>query len=197
MYSMKTTITLFTVLLITFFSGPAAAQDYTFDDFVGTWSGTISSQTFEPYEDPITMIIEQDGFYTETSGHLMPTIYPNTQECDFDAETNRFHWWYLQTVYAGQYFYQHFFYEIVYFQNDTLEMHYNFWDDPEPFPEVGTIFLVKQTSVGVAESIQIPKKERELLRVIDINGRERPAVTRGEFLIFQYSDGSAEKKLIR
>jgi hypothetical protein len=54
------------------------------------------------------------------------------------------HWWYLKTVYAGQYFYQHFYYEIVYFNNDTLEMHYNFWDDPEPHPQVGTIFLVKE-----------------------------------------------------
>ena len=74
----------------------------------------------------------------------MPTIYPNTQQCEFDAPTNRFHWWYLDIVYAGQYFYQHFFYEVVYFNNDTLEMHYNFWDDPDPHPSVGTIFIVRE-----------------------------------------------------
>jgi hypothetical protein len=122
----------------------AFAQDYTFEDFVGTWNGTISSTTFSGYNDPITMTIEADGFYTESSGHLMPTIYPNSQECEFDAPTNRFHWWYLDLVYAGQYFYQHFFYEVVYFSNDTLEMHYNFWDDPVPNPNAGTIFLVKE-----------------------------------------------------
>jgi len=128
------------------FSSQSMSQEpnYTFEDFVGTWHGTISSQSFGGYNDQITMNIEPDGFYTETSGRLMPSIYPNTQQCEFDAPTTRFHWWYLQTVYAGQYFYQHFFYEIVYFSNDTLEMHYNYWDDPEPHPEVGTIFIVRE-----------------------------------------------------
>ena len=120
------------------------AQSYVFDDFVGTWHGTISSQTYPSYSDPMTMVFFDNHFYTETSGHLMPSIYPNTQECDYEATTNRFHWWYLQTVYAGQYFYQHFYYEVVYFSNDTLEMHYNYWDDPLPHPEVGTIFLVRE-----------------------------------------------------
>ncbi len=193
---MKTTFTSFILLVATLISSQLSAQDYTFEDFVGTWNGTISSQSFEPFEDPITMIIEADGYYTETSGHLMPTIYPNTQECNFDEESNRMHWWYLNLVYAGQYFYQHFFYEVVYFQNDTLEMHYNFWDDPEPHPETGTIFLVRQTTVGVDEHLPSTVQEKELIRVLDINGRERSADTRGELLIFQYSDGTVEKKFI-
>lgn len=130
------------------------AQVYTFQDFVGTWHGTISSSSFGGYNDPITMTIEGDGFYTESSGHLMPSIYPNTQECDFDAATNRMHWWYLQTVYAGIYTYQHFFYEVVYFQNDTLELHYNFTDDPSPQPEAGTIFLVKESANPAPSSLQ-------------------------------------------
>jgi hypothetical protein len=121
------------------------SQEYTFDDFVGTWNGTISSTYFEGYNDPITMAIESDGFYTETSGHLMPSLYPNTQQCEYQASTNRMHWWYLGTVWGGQYFYDHFYYEVVYFQNDTLEMHYNFWDDPQPNPDAGTIFLVKES----------------------------------------------------
>ncbi|MEJ2595053.1 MAG: hypothetical protein P8100_07990 [bacterium] len=193
---MKTMFTSFILLLAILISPQINAQDYSFEDFVGTWNGTISSQSFEPYEDPITMIIEPDGFYTETSGHLMPTIYPNTQECDFDEESNRMHWWYLNLVYAGQYFYQHFFYEVVYFQNDTLEMHYNFWDDPEPHPEVGTLILVRQTTVSVAENLPDRAPQKELIRVLDLNGRERPADTRGELLIFQFSDGTVEKKFI-
>ena len=121
------------------------AQDYTFDDFVGTWHGTISGEDdFGPYVDQMYMVIQADGFYTETSGHLMPTIYPNSQECTFDAPTNRMHWWYLYLVYSGMNLYTHFYYEVVYFSNDTLEMHYNYWDDPEPHPEIGTIFLVKE-----------------------------------------------------
>lgn len=140
------------------------------------------------------MTIEEGGFYTETSGHLMPTIYPNTQESDCDEETNRYHWSYLKTVYAGQYFYQHFLYEIVYFQNDTLEMHYNYWDDPEPQPQVGTIFLVKQSTVGIDYKLISEKEERELIRVIDILGRDVSPETRGINLIFQYSDGTIEKR---
>ncbi|MFC2102287.1 T9SS type A sorting domain-containing protein [Bacteroidota bacterium] len=138
-------IVIFPLFLISFLVQQTSAQSYAFEDFVGTWNGYISSTSFGGYNDPMTMIIYPDHFYTETSGHLMPTIYPNTQECDYDAPTNRMHWWYLQTVYAGQYFYQHFYYEVVYFNNDTLEMHYNFWDDPIPHPEVGTIFLVRET----------------------------------------------------
>lgn len=120
------------------------AQDYTFDDFVGTWHGYISSESFGGYYYNMTMTIEEDGYYTENTGQLMPSIYPNTQQCEYEASTNRMHWWYLDIVYAGQYFYQHFFYEVVYFQNDTLEMHYNYWDDAVPHPQVGTIFLVKE-----------------------------------------------------
>jgi len=143
---MKRAILITPVFILSFLIQHLSAQSYVFEDFVGTWHGTISSQTWPPYNDPMTMIIYNDHFYTETSGHLMPTIYPNTQQCDYDAPTNRMHWWYLQTVYAGQYFYQHFYYEVVYFNNDTLEMHYNFWDDPVPHPEVGTIFLVRENT---------------------------------------------------
>lgn len=140
---MKRAIIFFQLLFISYISQQVTAQNYTFNDFVGTWNGTISSQT-NGYNDPMTMIIYEDHFYTETSGHLMPTIYPNTQQCDYDAPTNSMHWWWLQTVYAGMHFYTHVYYEVVYFENDTLIMHYNFWDDPVPHPEVGTIYLVKE-----------------------------------------------------
>lgn len=189
------TTTLFCFLILTFSATPILAQAYTFEDFHGTWNGFISSETFQPYNDPITMTIEADGYYTETSGHLMPTIYPNTQECEFDAETNRMHWWYLQTVYAGQYFYQHFFFEVVYFSNDTLEMHYNFWDDPEPHPQVGTIFLTRQTTVGVDDNT-IAETERKVVAVFDVMGNKVASDTRGQILIFQFSDGSTEKRFI-
>lgn len=194
---MKTAFTILTFLFFSIAFNQTNAQEYTFSDFVGTWNGSISSETFGGYNDDITMTIEPDGFYTETSGHLMPTIYPNTQESEFEAETNRYHWWYLQTVYAGQYFYQHFFYEIVYFQNDTLEMHYNFWDDEVAHPEVGTIYLVKQTSVGIDDNLVSEREEKELIRVVDLLGREKSTETKGEILIYQYSDGSTEKRFLR
>jgi hypothetical protein len=171
-------------------------QSYTFEDFVGTWSGYISSE-LNGYNDPMTMTIEPDGFYVETSGHLMPTIYPNTQQSEFEAETNRYHWWYLETVYAGQYFYAHFYYEVVYFNNDTLEMHYNFWDDPEPQPDAGTIFLVRDTFTGIAdEPVTSFNPDRQLVKVYDIYGREVHKDTKGTVLIYQYDNGTVEKKYI-
>ena len=194
---MKTTLTILSFIILNLVFNQTKAQDYTFEDFIGTWHGYISSESFQGYNDPMTMIISPDGFYTETSGHLMPTIYPNTQNSDFDDATNRYHWYYLQTVYAGQYFYQDHFYEVVYFQNDTLEMHYNYWDDPIPHPTVGKIFLVRETTVGT-ENYPIPeKKTRDLVRVVDLLGRERSPLTKNEILIFQYSDGYFEKKVIR
>lgn len=187
-------ITFLASLLFMFIS--SSGQSYTFEDFVGTWSGYISSE-WNGYNDPMTMTIEPDGFYVETSGHLMPTIYPNTQQSEFDAETNRYHWWYLETVYAGQYFYQHFFYEVVYFQNDTLEMHYNFWDDPEPNPEAGIIFLVRDTFTNIEdEPLAGYNPERKLVKVYDIFGREVHKDTKGTVLIYQYDDGTVEKKYI-
>jgi len=187
--------TLLVSLIFLFIS--SFGQAYTFEDFVGTWTGYISSENFGGYNDQMTMTIEPDGFYIETSGHLMPTIYPNTQQSEFEAETNRYHWWYLETVYAGQYFYQHFFYEVVYFQNDTLEMHYNFWDDPEPHPEVGTIFLVRDTFTNIEdEPLSDYNPERKLVKVYDIFGREVHKDTKETVLIYQYDDGTVEKKYI-
>lgn len=193
---MRKVIFILTVFSITMLGKTLFAQEYSFNDFIGTWHGTISSESFTPYNDPMTMIIEEDGFYTETSGHLMPTIYPNTQLCDYDEETNRMHWSYLYVVYAGQYHYQHFYYDVVNFSNDTLEMHYNFWDDPIPHPQVGTIFLVKETTVGL-NNLQSNDENREIIKVYDLMGREKSQNTRGELLIFIYSDGSSEKRFIK
>ena len=134
------------ILLFPLISFSSYSQDYTFEDFVGTWHGTINSSCTWSNNYPMTMVIHSDGFYTETSGCLMPTTYPNTQQCDYEASTNRFHWWYLYIVYAGQQTYQHHYYTVVHFQNDTLIMHYNFWNDPEPHPQIGTIFLVRENS---------------------------------------------------
>ena len=123
----------------------ADAQDFSFDEFTGTWQGTISSTTYG-YSDPTTLVVYANGFYTDSSGRLMPTIYPDTQQCEFQESTNRMHFWYLQTVYAGMYFYQHFYYEVVEYTGSYVEMHYNYWDDPDPLPQVQTIALTRQTT---------------------------------------------------
>lgn len=123
------------------------SQTYSFSDFVGTWNGTYSSEWNYYDNEPITMIIYEDGFYTETFGYFMPSTYPNTQQCEYDSETNRFHWWYLSSVYAGISTYQHIYIEVVTFDDNYIEMHYNFWNDPEPNPEAGTLILYKESEV--------------------------------------------------
>jgi hypothetical protein len=194
---MRRLITILTFITLT--TVVTFGQSYTFDDFVGTWEGFYSYENFGGGFEELTMTIEPDGFYTETSGYFMPPYYyPNTQSCDYDEATNRFHMKHIETVYAGQTFYQHYFYEVVYFQNDTLEMHYNYWDDPEPHPETGTLFLVRATITNVDDGqIDMEPQERKLMKVYNIMGQEVPSNTKGQILIYLYSDGYTEKKFIR
>ncbi len=189
---------LYLLLLISSISSFTFAQSYSFDDFVGTWQGYHSYTSFGGYYADLTMTIEPDGFYTETTGYFMPPYYyPNTQMSDYDAESNRFHWRYLETVYAGQYFYTDHFFEVVYFQNDTLEMHYNFWGDPNPNPDAGTLFLVRQTFTGIEdELINDQNHNRKLVKVIDMMGREVSQETTGTVVIYLYNDGTTEKKFL-
>lgn len=121
------------------------AQTYSSIDFVGTWNGTYSSEWNYYENEPISMTIYEDGSYIESPGYFMPSIYPNTQQFEYDEGSNRLHWWYLQTVYAGQYTYTHIYYEIISFDGYELVLHYNFWDDPEPNPQAGTLVLYKET----------------------------------------------------
>ena len=77
-------------------------------------------------------------------------------------------------------------------------MHYNYWDDPEPHPAVGTLFLVRATATDVDEGqiVQITQ-ERKLVKVYNIMGQEVPENSKGQILIYLYSDGYTEKKFIR
>jgi hypothetical protein len=175
---------------------PADGHALTDADFMGTWEGEYTSTTFGGSQFNLTLDLQNNGFYTDSSGHLMPPYYyPDTQNWEFDAATNRLHFWYLDTVYAGQYFYQHFYYEIVSYTGNTVEMHYNFWDDPEPHPQAGTIVLSRS---GVADAPEdrlprvatlgknypnpfnpsttiaftMPREGHVSLKVFDVRGRE-------------------------
>lgn len=182
------------LMLFSLWAFSVSAQEYSLEDFVGTWHGNISATTFGGYDDPITLTIYEDGFYTETSGRLMPTLYPNTQQFEYDAATNRLHFWYLDLVYAGQYFYQHFYYEVVYFENDTLEAHYNFWDDPQPFPDAGIIYIVKENTNATPPPVNLDLTETDNMVYVaweaPENGNQNPdsyniyvSVEMAEFLL--------------
>ena len=71
-------------------------------------------------------------------------------------------------------------------------------DDPEPHPSAGILFLVRATITDVDEGqiIQEPL-ERKLVKVYNIMGQEVPENTKGQILIYQYSDGHTEKKFMR
>lgn len=183
--------TIFAVL----FSQQALAQDFSFDEFVGTWEGEYTRETFGGDQFPMTLMVQADGFYTDSSGYFMPPFYyPDTQSCEFDEATNRLHFRYLQSIYNGNYIYQHFYYEVVSYTGNTLELHYNYWDDPEPHPQAGTIILVRAGVSGVGDSsvpqvaqlghnypnpfnpstnieFSIPRDEFVTLRVFDARGR--------------------------
>ena len=91
--------TILAALLLTF-SFISQAQSYSSADFVGEWHGEI----FNRYDGTrqTSIMLYSNGDYTESSGNLMPSIYPNTQKWEYEASTNRLHFWWLQTVYAGQ-----------------------------------------------------------------------------------------------
>ena len=140
-------------LLIGLLSSPAEAQDFSFDAFVGVWNGQYTSENSGGEQFPMTLEVQPNGFYTDSSGYFMPpSYYPNTQHCEFDAATNRLHFWYLNVVYAGQYFYQHFYYEVVSYTGNTLELQYNYWDDPEPHPAFGAIILHRVGTSAVGDT---------------------------------------------
>src|SRR5210317_447789 len=104
--------TLKLLLFMTLITAPVLSWAFSAEDFVGTWQGQFTSTTFGGSQFNMTLNVQSNGFYTDSSGHLMPpSYYPNTQQWEFDAATNRLHFWYLDLVYAGQYFYQHFYYE--------------------------------------------------------------------------------------
>jgi len=193
---MKRILLLSVIVLPVFALQTANGQDLSFTDFVGTWQETISSINYG-YSYNTTLVVSPDGFYTETSGTFMPTVYPNTQWCDYDAVTNRFSLNWLEAVYAGMYFYRHNYYEVVYFATDSLKMDYNYWDDPIPHPDVETLMLTKVTPVtGIKEELQPNGREHRLVRIIDMLGREVAPDSKGQMLIYLYDDGIAEKRWV-
>ncbi len=134
------------------------AQDFSFNEFVDTWEGVSTSESNYAWNTDITIEVQPTGYYSDSSDLLMPPYYyPDTQMCEYDAYSNRLHFWYLNTVYAGQYFYSHSYFEVVNYDGYNLELHYNFWDDPEPHPDVWTISLTRSGGVpeGVLEGIVV------------------------------------------
>lgn len=177
-------------LLISFFTN---AQTFDESDFIGTWYGTATN-TYEGTFD-ITLELFEDGTYIDYSGHLMPSIYPDTQTWEVEKETNRLHFKYLKTVYAGQRTYTHFFYNVVNYDSEMFELHYNFWNEPEPQPEIERIVLSKSPNTHVNNQ-EITNSNRKLIGVYDMLGNEvSPEVYEG-LMLYRYDDGSVEKKII-
>ena len=181
---------------------PAAAQQFSFDAFVGTWEGIISNDQTFGYEDPITLEIQADGVYYDSTGRLMPPLYEDTQVCSYDPVTNRVRFRYLDIVYAGQYFYTNIYFEVVSYTGDTLELHWNFWDDPVPHPEVQTIAVtragvtaapgdvVAADALALASfpnpfnprttvSFELPRDMAATLTVHDLRGRQVATLVQG------------------
>ncbi len=131
----------FVIIFFLALASTLIGQDFSFEDLIGDWEGEITSETTYQWNSPTNISIYADGFYTESTGILMPSIYPNTQEVTYDATTNRVHFKYLYLVYAGQHTYQHHYFELISYNGNDIEMHYNFWDDTQAHPEVMTITL--------------------------------------------------------
>ena len=93
-------------IVVMLYTNTNLRSQYSSEDFIGTWNGTIESQWFE-YSVETTLTFNNDGTYQESSGRLMPSIYPNTQTWEINSN-NRLQLKYLSVVYAGQKTYQYF-----------------------------------------------------------------------------------------
>ncbi len=147
---MKTlAIALLAVIASALAAVPTAAQSFSFEEMIGTWEGTVSSEYFGGYTDPITLMVHADGTYDETSGHLSVSYY-DQRFVSHEASTNRVKFRWLTTVYSGQYFYTTVYFEVVEYTGDHLVLHYNFDDLDQPLPEVQSLVLTRAgtTSVG-------------------------------------------------
>lgn len=185
---MKTTA--FVFALIFFFNTVLSSKDYTTQDFIGTWNGVIESEMLgESLE--TTLTFNEDGTYHESSGTLMPTIYPETQTWKINSN-NRLQLSYLSTVYAGQRTYQYFIYDVVVFENNMIELHYNFHQEENPQPNVQRIVLKKSTS-----HVENKFLTKELIRVVSPYGEELPLTTKGVPAIYIFNDGSIHKEFIQ
>lgn len=122
------------------------ASALTLDELAGNWTGTVSSETNPNWNYPLTLNIEADGNYNDSSGNMMPGLYPDTQWVEVEAASNRLIFRYLSTVYAGQYFYTGFYYYIASYTGDSLELHYQVYTDQAPLPHVRTMSLSRPWS---------------------------------------------------
>lgn len=193
--NMKSVFAVIIVISNLFFVELSFSNELNKEDFAGTWYGVIESEYYN-YSYKTELTFYENGKYTESSGRLMPSIYPDTQTWDIDYENGRMQFKYLKIVYAGRKTYQYFYYDIVKFDDNYLELHYNFWNDPEPSPGIQKIVLHRNETTNVVE--ENLNKNKELLRVIDIFGREIELneVKTSKPLFFQYNDGTVEKRYI-
>lgn len=186
---------LYTTLICALLSIAGTAQ-ITYADFVGTWTGTFTRNFPTPaVNTTLTMTIDPSNTYTETSGHFMPALYPNTQTCNFDAPTNRFMMRYLSTVTQGQSSYTNIWYEVIQLTSDTLEMIFNSNDIANPDPFFGHLFLTRNSSTSIAE-LTSTTSQRKLLYATDVMGRRIDPNTPNTTVIRFYADGTTEKVFI-
>ncbi len=142
-------IALLATIAISLAAVPAAAQQFSFAEMIGTWEGTVSSEYFGGYTDPITLMVHADGTYDETSGHFSVSYY-SQRFVSYETATNRVKFRWLSTVYAGQYFYTSVYFEVVEYTGDHLVLHWNRDDLDQPMPDTQSLVLTRAgaTSVG-------------------------------------------------
>jgi autotransporter-associated beta strand protein len=133
----------FAVILMLFLPLPAMASELMFSDFVGTWTGHSSSETAEGRNYAFELVIDAEGGDSDSSGYMMPTTYPDTQEVRYDSATNRLIFKYLKFFYSGSIsrFYQSYLFEVAAFTGDYLDLHYNPHDLDPAAPHVQRLEL--------------------------------------------------------
>ncbi len=121
------------------------ASALTTADFVGEWSAVSTSEIYSNSNYTFSLQINPDGSYIDSSGELMPDLYPDTQWVEYDEDSNRLIFTYLNIAYAGQYFYQSFFFEVAEYSGNYVDLHYNTYDYDPALPHVQRIQMNRNT----------------------------------------------------
>jgi hypothetical protein len=169
----------------------------------GNWIGTVEADGYS-YE-AAELAIDIDSSYQENTNEYMNfSAYPESGQIiayDLEAGWITFEWLYL--VYSGDETYSSSTMTILTFTEDSLIFEdatgsrlFSYGrhpDNPVPhpdcsFPDTGTASISTDANIT----------SKELVRVVDLLGRivEDPGKRLGEILIYQYSDGTTEKKVV-
>ncbi len=179
------------VLLLILFSVNAVNGQVSEKELIGDWIGRITSELNGGRDNLTTLSLNADGSFSETSSYLS-SIYPHTQKWKYIDSSKHVEFSWVNTYYAGKAFYSGAKYKITLFSNDSLVLYYDRDDLEEPLPHVSTFRL---SNTNKSSLIDINKVPKQVIKTVDLMGREIDPVSENIIFIELLNDGTSRKVL--